>query len=181
MQALPDMGQALITVVKLKKKSKGALDHSNQPCLSIFTSSDRDEANWETSSHVTWESWKPGCMKLLTDTSLTFWLNADSKIALNRNGKPTVMPTPEHHHTAEIMSNSLQVVVKDSVCVSVQAAINEYSAAFTDTADDDCCTSMICIIFQALLEHQTKAAESCQHKFMTECAVDSANHCMHIQ
>ena len=80
MQALPDMGQALITVVELEKKNKAALDHSNRPRLSIFTGSDRDKANWETSSRATWESWKPGCTKLLTDASLTFRLDATLRL-----------------------------------------------------------------------------------------------------
>ena len=124
---------------------------------------------------------KPGCTKLLTDASLTFRLDANGRIALDGNGKPTVVLTPEHRHTAEIMSNSLQVVVKDSARVSVQAAIDEYSAAFADAADDDRCTGMIYVVFRALLEHQTKAAESCRHKFMTERAVDGANHRAHIQ
>ena len=43
------------------------------------------------------------------------------------------------------------------------------------------CTGMIYVVFQALLEHQTKAAESRRHKFMTECAVDGANHRAHVQ
>ena len=134
MQALPDMGQALVTVVALEKRNQDALDHSNRPRLGVFHGSDKDEANWETSSRAIWECWKPGCTALLTDTSLTFRLDAHGKIELDGNGKPTVVLTPENRRTAEVMSQSIQVVVKDSARVSVQAAVDEYSSVFADAA-----------------------------------------------
>ena len=124
---------------------------------------------------------EPGCTKLLTDASLTFQLDASGKIELDENGKPTVVLTPENRETAEVMSNSIQMVVKDSARVSVQSAIDEFSAAFADPGDDNRCTGMVYVVFRALLEHQTKAAESRRHKFMNERAVEGADPRAHIQ
>ena len=94
MNVMPDMSQAVATIVELEKKNKKALDHSNRPRLSKFDGSDRGEANWESAARTTWEAWRAGCTKLLSDASLTFKLDANGKIELDENGKPTVVLIP---------------------------------------------------------------------------------------
>ena len=108
--------------------------------------SERNEANWEASSHSIWEFWKPDCTALLTDASLTFCLNTNRNIELDANGLPTVMLTPENRRTAGTMSQSIQIVIKDSARVTVQAALDEYSAVFADAADNNRSTGMIFVV-----------------------------------
>ena len=145
-QALPGMGQALATVVGLKQRNADALAHSNRPRLGVHDGSNRNEANWEASSRSIWECWKPGCTALLTDASLTFRLDANRNIELDVNGLPTVVLTPENRRTAETISQSVQAVMKDSARVTVQAALDEYSAVFADAADGNRSTGMIFVV-----------------------------------
>ena len=44
MNAMPDMSQAVATIVELEKKTKDALERSNRPRLGLFDGSDRGEA-----------------------------------------------------------------------------------------------------------------------------------------
>ena len=49
-----------------------------------------------------------------------------SAIKYDPTGAPTAVLNEEDQKTAEIMPRALQAAVKDSACVTVQAAINEY-------------------------------------------------------